>query len=79
MIIISSIKRLIRKIRFKSESERVLEVFQLKEYDNQIWLVVNGGLVCPVSMLNEEPVVAINMMRVMYMDRLFGKEKKNDE
>lgn len=75
----NAIKRLIRRIRFKSESERVLEIFQLKEHDNQIWLVVNGGLVCPVSMLNEEPVVAVNMMRVMYMDRLFGKEKKNDE
>ena len=78
MIIISSIKRLIRKIRFKSESERVLEVFQLKEHDNQLWLTVNGGLVCPASMLKEEPVVAVNMMRVMYMDRLFGKEDKDE-
>jgi hypothetical protein len=68
-----------RKQRFNAESKRVEEIFQLKEHDNQIWLTVNGGLVCPTTMLKEDAVIAINMMRVMYMDRLFGKENKDDE
>ena len=71
------IKRWYRKQRFNVEKKRVEEIFQLKEHDNQIWLVINGGLVCPTTMLTEDAVIAINMMRVMYMDRLFG-DLKND-
>ena len=71
------IKRWYRKQRFNAERKRVEEIYQLKEHDNQIWLVINGGLVCPTNMLKDDAVIAINMMRVMYMDRLFG-DLKND-
>lgn len=45
------------------------EIYQLKEYDGQLWLTYQGGLVCPCSMLSVDPVEAVNKMRELYIER----------
>ena len=45
------------------------ELFQLREYNDEIWLTYDSHLVCPCSMLNAEPVDAIKKMRELYIER----------
>ena len=44
-------------------------LFQLTEYNGEIWLTYEGELVCPCSMLKEEPVKAVCAMRNLYVER----------
>lgn len=46
-----------------------LTLYQIQEYGGEIWLTYNGNLICPCSMLNEDPVKAIGVMREMYVAR----------
>ena len=50
-------------------TERAADLYQIREYESQLWLTFNGNLICPCSMLNDEPVVALNVMRKMYVER----------
>lgn len=59
-----------RNLRLKKERfEQASELFQLREYDRQIWLTFNGSLVCPSEMLSIEPVEAVRKMRELYIER----------
>lgn len=49
--------------------ETAAVMFQITEYDGEIWITFNGNLVCPSSMLNLEPVEAIRKMRELYIKR----------
>lgn len=53
-----------RKVEQEAE-----ETYQIKEYGGELWLTFNGCLVCPCSMLNQEPVEAIKRMRELYVKR----------
>lgn len=44
-------------------------LFQITEYQNELWITFNGNLVCPCSMLNMEPVDALTKMRELYIKR----------
>jgi hypothetical protein len=57
--------------KFVSERRRKVapEIYQLREYDNKLWLTYQGGLVCPCDMLSMEPVEAVNKMRELYIER----------
>lgn len=45
------------------------EIYQVKEYGGELWLTYNDNLVCPCSMLNTEPVDAVNRMRELFIKR----------
>ena len=45
------------------------EIFQIAEYEGQLWLTFNGYKVCPCSLLNEPPVEAVRKMRELYVKR----------
>ena len=54
----------------RRENERKAEyVYQIEEHDGEIWLIYNGALVCPCSMLKAEPVDALKQMRELYVKR----------
>jgi len=53
----------------REKQEQANELFQLREYDSQIWLTFNGSLVCPSEMLSIEPVEAVKKMRELYIER----------
>ena len=55
-----------RQKRTRSEAD---EAFQVKEHDGGLWLTFNGGLVCPFSMIKQEPVEALKAMRELYIKR----------
>ena len=43
--------------------------YQITEHDGEIWVTFNNFLVCPCSMLKDEPVEAIKKMRELYIKR----------
>jgi len=59
---------------FKKYSKNVAErnaslIYQIREFDGELWLTYSDGLVCPCSMLNVSPVEAIKTMRDLYIKR----------
>lgn len=44
-------------------------IYQIKEHNGELWLTYDRNLVCPCSMLNMEPVDAIQEMRKLYIER----------
>lgn len=61
--------------RKRRETEaRALSLFQLCESDGNIWLTYDDKLVCPASMLKDEPVLALNTIRRMYIERTIAEE-----
>ena len=62
-----------KKNRTENNHEEVVKnsqrLYQLTEYNGEIWLTYEGELVCPGSMLKEEPVKAVCAMRELYVER----------
>lgn len=61
--------------RSQSEKKRLQVVedanffYQITEHDGEIWLTFNNSLVCPFSMLKDEPVETLKKMRELYIKR----------
>ena len=45
------------------------EIYQLKEFDGEIWLTMNGALVCPERLLDGEAVSTLKSIRRLYVER----------
>jgi hypothetical protein len=62
-----------KKNRTENNHEEVVRnsqrLFQLKEYNGEIWFTYENELVCPCSMLKDEPVNAVCEMRKLYIER----------
>lgn len=58
-----------RKINHNSTVGRANETFDVQIYEDELWLTCNGTLVCPCSMLKDEPVEAVSKMREFYIKR----------
>lgn len=52
-----------------SNVETASMMFQIMEYDGELWLTFSNCLVCPCSMLNVSPVEAVRKMRELYLKR----------
>ena len=50
-------------------AETAAELYQVCEYNGELWLTYSGHLVCPCSMLKDEPVDALKKMRELYIAR----------
>ena len=48
---------------------RASYIFQLSEYNNEIWLTYNTSLICPMSMFNGNMMEVINKIRGEYITR----------
>ena len=57
--------------------EETREIFQLQEYDAQIWLTYRGALICPTTMLKGDAIESVNAMRTMYINR--NKEDEGED
>lgn len=70
-----------RDSRRKEKAFRLIEesreIFQLQEYDAQIWLTYRGALICPTTMLKHDAIESVNAMRTMYFDRNKDDEGEN--
>lgn len=71
-----------RKVRNREQRVNALLVeaedrFDVTVYNDQLWFVYDSHLVCPMSMLcgvdNSNPVVAIGIMRDLYIKRKSGE------
>lgn len=54
-----------RKVKCKEYEANFM--FQIAEYEGQLWLVFNGSNVCPCDMLKDTPVEAVKKMRELYI------------
>lgn len=57
--------------------EEAKEIFQLKEYESQVWLTYRGALICPVRLIEGDTIVSLNVMRSMYIERAKKDEREN--
>lgn len=55
--------------RLRKNIDAANTLFQVKEYDSELWLTYDGWLVCPCSMLKDDPVESIKRMRELYLER----------
>lgn len=60
--------RLFGKSNKKCQEEAEL-IYQIKEFNSEIWLTYNGALVCPISMFTREPIEALELIRSYYVVR----------
>ena len=44
-------------------------LYQVQEYQGELWLTYSDNLVCPCSMLKSEPVESLAKMRELYVER----------
>ena len=51
-------------------AETAADLYQVREYKGELWVTYNACLVCPCSMLKDEPVEAIRKMRELYTERI---------
>jgi hypothetical protein len=65
MSIISFFKR----DRTKEATAAAQNLFQVKEHGGELWMTYDGWLVCPCSMMKDEPVDAVTRMRQLYISR----------
>lgn len=75
MMKITEIMRGWRKKRWETRRRKLVcqadDVFNVAEYQGQLWLTHNGQLVCPFSLIlkDGDPCVLVNTMRKLYIDR----------
>lgn len=54
----------------KEKCQREAEViYQIQEYEGEIWLTMNGALVCPERLLDGEAVCILKSIRILYAER----------
>lgn len=61
---------------FVEAMERACELYQVCEYNGELWLTYSDNLICPASMLKPAPVDAVNDMRSLYVARR-NRKKRN--
>ena len=64
----SLLEKLFSKSADKCRQES-LEIYQIKEFDGEIWITFNSSLVCPADMFKTEPVEALAVIRDLYVKR----------
>ena len=46
------------------------EIYQVREFDNELWLTFNGALICPTEMLyGDDLIKALQEIRDLYVQR----------
>ena len=56
-------------ISVEQRERQAIEIFQICEYENSIWLTYNGAIICPMSMFDREPIEALIEIRNHYVKR----------
>lgn len=44
-------------------------IYQIQEFEGDIWLTFNGALICPERLLQGDPVCTLNEIRRLYVKR----------
>lgn len=60
--------------RIEEESK---EIYQVKEFESQLWLTYRGALICPTKLLEGDAIASLNVMRSMYIERAKKNEREN--
>ncbi len=48
--------------------ERAKEIYQVCEYDGELWITVHGALCTPQSMLNADIIQCVEKLRLRYLN-----------
>lgn len=69
-------KEFFRRLLAKRKAERQDEVvrdacdlYQIAEFNGELWMTFSGHPVCPCCMFSDTPVEAVAMMRKLYVER----------
>lgn len=55
--------------RIERIKKRAIEIFQITEYNGQLWFTYDNFLYCPCLMIGNEPINALSMLREQYIER----------
>ena len=55
--------------RIERIKKRAIEIFQITEYNGKLWFTYDNFLYCPCSMIGNEPINALSMLREQYIER----------
>ena len=62
-----------KELLFGDPTERLInaskEIYQIEEFDGNLWLTYNGALVCPTDMFVSPPLDALSEIRKLYVER----------
>ena len=53
----------------EQKERQAIEIYQICEYENNLWLTYNGAIICPMSMFDREPIDALIEIRDLYVKR----------
>lgn len=53
---------------------RSMELFQVREYNKELWFIYDNELVCPMTMVEKMPVDTLYAMRKLFVERTCNKE-----
>ena len=65
----------IKEMLFGNQSENLIkqakEIYQIEEFNDELWLTYNGALICPTDMLypDDDSVKALQEIRRLYVER----------
>lgn len=55
--------------REKEIEQRACDIYQVQEYNGELWLTFNGNLFCPASMMKNDAVDSVGELRKMFIER----------
>lgn len=65
--------RALRREKAKQETEaRADALYQLCEYNGEIWLTYGDHLICPTEMLKDDAVTVVKTVRQLFVDRMIN-------
>jgi hypothetical protein len=67
--IINSLKDKRNEAHEKNVRKRAELMFQVTEYDHELWFTHNGMLFCPCCMISGEPTDVLSKLRSLYYER----------
>ena len=63
----------IKELRVERENRHIKEradvIFQITEYNGELWFTYDTFLYCPCSMMADDPIVSLNILRQGYIER----------
>lgn len=65
---VANIKQDIKDKLARGVVEKSKEIYQIREKDGELWLTYEGQSVIPCSMLNEEPIKALESLRKLFIN-----------
>lgn len=66
------IKQIVEKLKAKRKAElkaMANNLYQMKEYEGEMWLTFDDELIMPTRFVNGDPILVLRLIREAYIER----------